>query len=205
MTKSDFWDKIATKYAARPISDQETYEKSLTHIHAHLKPTDHLLEIGCGTGSTALKLAPYVDRVTATDYAQGMLTIARAKLGEDAPDNVTFHHAAADDAHPGAPFDVICAFNLLHLVPDPAATIRHLHDELKPGGIFITKTPSIGDLPFLIRRVMIPAMRLIGKAPFLNESSNKGLLETLENTGFTLLETQTFGKKHYYFGVARRS
>ena len=52
-----FWDGIAEKYAKRPISDMAAYEYTLGRTRSYLKPEDQVLELGCGTGSTALLLA----------------------------------------------------------------------------------------------------------------------------------------------------
>ena len=48
-----FWDGVADKYAKTPIPDEADYAYTLERVRAHLKPGDRVLEIGCGTGSTA--------------------------------------------------------------------------------------------------------------------------------------------------------
>ena len=52
-----FWDKIAQKYATKRVADPAAYEAKLTRVRALLRAEDRVLEIGCGTGSTALTLA----------------------------------------------------------------------------------------------------------------------------------------------------
>ena len=75
-----FWDRIAPKYARKPVKDPAAYEDKLSRVRAALRPTDCILEIGCGTGSTALRLAPGVTHITATDASRGMIGIAQSKL-----------------------------------------------------------------------------------------------------------------------------
>ena len=51
MTKSQkFWNKFAARYAARPLKNFPAYEAMLADVATRLKPTDRVLEIGCGTG-----------------------------------------------------------------------------------------------------------------------------------------------------------
>jgi ubiquinone/menaquinone biosynthesis C-methylase UbiE len=72
-----FWDRAARKYAASPIGDMPGYERTLERTRHYLKPTDAAFEFGCGTGTTALNLAPSVARYVATDFAPEMIAIAR--------------------------------------------------------------------------------------------------------------------------------
>ena len=69
MTAQAFWDRHAPKYAKKPIADVTAYEEKLRCVTSLLKPTDRVLEIGCGTGGTARKIAPVVAHVTATDLS----------------------------------------------------------------------------------------------------------------------------------------
>jgi ubiquinone/menaquinone biosynthesis C-methylase UbiE len=70
-----FWDKRAEKYSQRPVADQNTYEKKLEITRTYFRPDSEVLEIGCGTGSTALAHAPYVKHILATDISPGMINI----------------------------------------------------------------------------------------------------------------------------------
>jgi SAM-dependent methyltransferase len=56
----EFWDKRADKYSQRPIADETTYQKKLEITRKYFREDMEVLEIGCGTGSTAIAHAPYV-------------------------------------------------------------------------------------------------------------------------------------------------
>jgi len=49
-----FWDRAAKKYIAKPIKDNETYQAKLQITSRYLSLTDVVLEIGCGSGETAI-------------------------------------------------------------------------------------------------------------------------------------------------------
>ncbi len=134
-----FWDRIAPKYARKPVDDPDAYEEKLALAASLLKPSDRVLEIGCGTGTTALRLAPNVAHYTATDGSSTMIGIADAKLGPGAPANVTFRHADAADQVAGAPFDAVCAFSLLHLVEDVPEVLAAVRAQLKTGRSVLVK------------------------------------------------------------------
>lgn len=186
-----FWDKIAPKYLKSPISDMAGYEDSLARTQSYFKPTDHVLEIGCGTGMTALRHAPHVARMVATDVSSAMINLARAREGQR--DNLAFEQAAAD-APPQGPFDVVLALNLLHLVPSVPRVLAAAYDRLKPGGTFISKSACLGDGGWYLRP-MIGAMKLVGKAPDVTYFTAPQLSRSLHDAGFDLIETRTTGKR----------
>jgi ubiquinone/menaquinone biosynthesis C-methylase UbiE len=150
----------------RQEPDTQNWEKTLDLTRARLAPEAEVLELGCGTGSSALRIAPFVSRYTGTDDASGMMEIAREKLAETPVEGLTFDTARTGDGSlPEGPFDAVLAFNLLHLVPDLPATLAEAHRLLKPGGLLITKTPCLGGNRFAALWPVVGVLRLVGKAP----------------------------------------
>ena len=203
--ETEFWDRIAPKYAKKPIADPAAYERKLARVGELLGEADRVLEIGCGTGGTALRLAAGVSHITATDVSRGMIEIARSKLGPETPDNVTFRQADAADLAVGRPFDAICAFSLLHLVDDVPHVLDRVRAQLKPGGLFISKTVCVKDGSFLIRPFIV-LLRMLGIAPKVGFLDADGLARQLRIAGFEIEELTYFGSNRMNpFIVARRT
>ncbi len=184
-----FWDKAARKYAASPIGNQAAYEETMTRTRAYLGTDKKVLEIGCGTGSTALLLAPDVGHITATDYAAEMIAIGKEKAAAAGTQNITFIQAEITDPQfAPASFDVVMGFNLLHLLEDPAKAIKRAHELLTPGGYFISKTVCLAKKKFLFA-LPVSVMRLFGKAPYLNFLGTDQIEDMITGAGFEIVET----------------
>jgi ubiquinone/menaquinone biosynthesis C-methylase UbiE len=190
-----FWNRAARKYVADPIQDMAGYERTLARTRGLLRNSDSVSELGCGTGTTALKLAPSVARIVATDVSSEMIAIAREKAIAQACSNAEFAVAAARRA-PGADgsFDAVLAFNLLHLIVDLPLMLRDVHRLLKPGGLFITKTPCLSEMNPLIR-FAVPVMRFVGKATFVAFFSAAELESEIARAGFTIIERARHGSE----------
>jgi len=152
-----------------------------------LQPHHRVLEMGCGTGSTALELADGVDRYIGTDVSSGMIAIAQEKIRDNAPTHLRFAVHAAEDI-PAAPHDVILALNLLHLVANAEEVLNRVFEALPSGGLFIAKTPLLKDGKWFLRP-MVPVMRFFGKAPFVTFLDDVDLEAHLKTAGFEVIET----------------
>ena len=192
---TQFWDRIARKYAADPIADIAGYERTLERTRHYLKGDETAFEFGCGTGTTALRLAPSVGRIVATDISGEMIAIAREKARAEDCSNATFEVARPEAAPwPDGSFDVAFGFNILHLVTQRAAALRAVHRLLRPGGLFISKTPCLKEMNPLVR-VAVPLMQLIGKAPHVAFLSAEDLECEIAAAGFEIIERARHGSR----------
>ena len=90
---------------------------------------------------------------------------------------------------------------------DVPATLRSIHVLLKPGGLFISKTPCLGDMNPLIRLLLLPAMRAIGKAPHVSCLGASTLEQLIIGAGFDVLVMESHaskGKDQRPYIVARK-
>ena len=201
-----FWDKIAPKYVAAPVRDTDAYAHTLDRTRAYLHQNDHVIELGCGSGTTAATLAPHVGHYLATDVSPKMIEYAQ----ERAMNGPSWLEPAVMPADlPGiapASADVVLAFSLLHLVPDRGGVLRRVHEVLKPGGYFISKTVCLGGPGALLFGPLIGAMRLFGKAPPVSLITGDALEVEMAGAGFEIVEAGDHNRKPACrFVVARKA
>lgn len=199
-----FWNRMAAGYARSPISDMESYETKLARTRALFRPDMRLLEVGCGTGSTALLHAPHVAHITATDISSEMLAIARAKAAEQGVDNISFEEAALDAIEiPPTGYDMVLAMSVIHLLPDRDAGLNRLFRLVKPGGYLVTSTVCIAETAPLIGIVM----RLGRPLGLILRSFTRAQLEdSIRAAGFDIEDSWRPGedRKKAVFHISRR-
>lgn len=192
-----FWDKMAAKYVKSPIEDMDAYTQTLERTRSYLSPGDRVLEVGCGSGSTALLLAGDVDHIVASDYSANMIEFGRQKAQDEGVANVSFIMADIfDEALEGEPYDVVLALNLLHLIEDVPGAVTRLHGLLKPGGLFISKTICQPGqrTPFKLRiiKMLLPLLRVLGAAPYVNFMAIAELEQFITAQGFKIIEAGNY-------------
>ena len=181
-----FWNKLADKYSRRPVADEAAYQKKLDATREYFEPDMEVLEIGCGTGSTAIAHAPYVKHIRASDLSTRMVEIAKDKAKAAGIDNVTFEALSVDALDvPDASIDVVMAHSVLHLLEDKERVIADFHQMLKPGGVFVSSTACIGDM-MLPLRLIIPVGRFLRLFPLVKIFSVDELKDSLANAGFEI-------------------
>lgn len=200
-----FWDRIAERYARKPVPNPEAYARKLTITRDFLSLESEVLELGCGTGSTALAHAHYVRHIQATDFSHEMLEIARLKAVSADIRNVEFCHANAQDAlASGKEFDAILALNLLHLLADWRSTIEAAHKRLKAGGVFVSSTPCLLDEHGWLRWIASAGARA-GVLPQLSFFTQEELQSAILGAGFTIEQRWQASSKNGLFLVARKA
>lgn len=200
--KARFWNRIARKYAADPIADLPGYETTLRRVQGLLTGEMSVLEVGCGTGSTALRLAPFTRRLLATDVSDEMIAIAREKLAAEPMQQLAFAVTDADALAVGSgEYDVVLAFNLLHLVSDLDGALGSAVQALRPGGRLISKTACIAEMNPLLRWLAIPVMRAIGKAPRVLSFDADALQGAMLRQGLEIEAVERHGTKGRDFRV----
>ncbi|ANY10482.1 class I SAM-dependent DNA methyltransferase [Pseudonocardia sp. HH130630-07] len=100
-----------------------------------------IVDLGCGTGVLALRLAGPRRHVTGVDPAAGSLRVARSKPGADA---VGWVHGDARAIPPGSDVDLVTmtgnAAQAVLTDDGWAAMLRHVRAALHPDGCFVFET-----------------------------------------------------------------
>lgn len=105
---------------------------------AALSSGQHVLDLGTGTGSVALRAAPFIvpnGQVLGVDLSPEMLAVARRRATELGLDHITFREGRAEEipADHGAIEVVLASLSLMYAI-DRAAAAREIARVLRPGG-----------------------------------------------------------------------
>jgi ubiquinone/menaquinone biosynthesis C-methylase UbiE len=117
-----FWDRYG----------QRTIER------LRLKPGSVILDVGCGSGASAIPAGEIVGpdgRVIGVDLAERLLAMARSKAVAQRLENIEFRRADMETlGYPDASFDaVVCVFAIF-FVPDMVKQVKELWRMVRPGG-----------------------------------------------------------------------
>jgi ubiquinone/menaquinone biosynthesis C-methylase UbiE len=107
------------------------------------RPCERVLDVGCGAGAFAARLAGRARHVDAVDRSAAMIEAARRR----APANVTPILADVLELRlPADHYDAIVSITALHHLPLDE-TLRHLAPALRPGGVLAAVVQPRVDLP----------------------------------------------------------
>lgn len=138
--QTGIWDRISEIYRSEIDRRLAPVVEGVIK-RASLKPGEHVLDVGTGTGSAAVRAASLVaptGRVVGIDISPDMLALAQQGASGLAIENVSFREGPAE-AIPAddAEFDVLVASLSFMYVIDRATAARESARVLRPGGRFI--------------------------------------------------------------------
>jgi ubiquinone/menaquinone biosynthesis C-methylase UbiE len=148
-----FWDdKASTTTGALIAVDGSASEETARLTGAYtakqvtsaldLKPTDRVLELGCGVGRIGLEIAPKVAYWEGADISQNMLDVARSRLAGQRNVGFTELKRSRLDGLADASFDkAYCVAVFIHMdKEDFFLYLEELARVLKPGGVLFFDT-----------------------------------------------------------------
>lgn len=119
------------------------FERRLRFLMSEVRAEDRALDLGCGTGEFAARLAEVCRAALGVDVAEGALSRARARHP-----GVDFRLVPIDGplALPDNSFDLVWTSEVIEHVADTAKWLSEARRVLAPGGRLLLTTPSHGRL-----------------------------------------------------------
>ena len=147
------------------------------------------MDYACGTGIVTYKIAADVKEIHAIDTSAKMIDLAKARARECEDANVHFARKTIfDEGLERESFDVILAFNILHLLEDARAAVRRVSELLKPGGLMVSVTPCLGEAGVLLK-TLLPLISKVGILSYLRTFRISEVKDLMSDEGFRILES----------------
>ena len=176
------WDRFASVYSAFVTGtpgNKKAYEAIYKRIRSVVKDKE-VLEIATGPGVIAKQVADEAKSMTATDFSEKMLAVARR--GE-VPSNLKFEQAdACRLPYEDNSFDVVIIANALHVIPEPEKAMAEIRRVIRKDGILIAPN-FIHDNKNKISGVFSKALSAAGVV-FEAKWDAAGFIAFLEENGF---------------------
>jgi ubiquinone/menaquinone biosynthesis C-methylase UbiE len=135
-----FWnDILAPKFIKfrHVLVDGLTHHSEAVFPNLPVKKGDRVLDVGCGFGDTAIKLARIVGdegEVVGIDCCDAFLDLAGEDAAKEGLKNISFMRGDAEIALPEGEFDFVFARFGTMFFANPVAGLRNMRKALRPGG-----------------------------------------------------------------------
>ncbi len=120
---------------------------ALEGVQEKLEQGARVADVGCGHGASTIIMAEAFpnSEFIGFDYHDASIERAReAAVDDGLGGRVSFAVASAKD-FPGKDYDLVCAFDCLHDMGDPAGAARHVRETLADDGTWMIVEPFAGD------------------------------------------------------------
>jgi ubiquinone/menaquinone biosynthesis C-methylase UbiE len=152
---------------------------AINHYHNFLlkhvpRNCENALEIGCGTGAFARRLAKYCKRVVALDLSSEMIRVARTRSSQF--ENLEFQLADAMTwDFPQSYFNYVCSIATLHHLQQRELFVK-MKDSLKPRGVLVV-LDLVESNNLMERMVDVIALGVSGSLRLIHNGRLKPLAE----------------------------
>jgi 2-polyprenyl-3-methyl-5-hydroxy-6-metoxy-1,4-benzoquinol methylase len=146
----DFWNQrpCNIRHSVKPVGSREYFEEVQARkyfVEPHIPEFAQfarwtgkkVLEIGCGIGTDTMNFARHGAQVTAVEFSEKSLEIARRRAEVYGfQDKIRFYLGNAEELTSFLPiesYDLIYSFGVIHHTPNPERVIKELHHYVHPG------------------------------------------------------------------------
>jgi SAM-dependent methyltransferase len=183
------WGALAPLFR-RAMTTLDRAKLRIVRRYAALGESSSLLDVGCGSGTflnlVRAETGAHVAGVDLVDLSH------RAELR-----SVEFHHGPFSEQPVGRErFDVVTMWHVLEHDYDPARSLRHAFESLKPGGWLIAEVPRLDSLSFRIFKDRWPGIQAPQHTALLDRQH---LITIARNAGFEVVEHLPYGAFPPYF------
>lgn len=166
-----------------------------TVARLNLRPTDRLLDVGCGTGVLLDRLSATFDaaQLVGVDPVPEMLAIARNRLSP----SIELRDGWAERLpFPANQFDVVVSCNVFHFIREPVRALREMRRVLRPGGRLVI-TDWCNDYPTC--RACDLYLRLFNRAHFKTYRAQE-CAQLLREAGYAVADIDCY-KINWLWGL----
>lgn len=137
--------------------DAGTYDRDYAFVAAYgaelldwlaVEPGETVVDLGCGTGELAARIAGAGASVIGIDSDEGMIAAARGRLPEAELRLADGHDFSVDE-----PVDAVFSNAALHWMPAAVEVLGCVSDALKPGGRFVAEMGATGNVATVMAAV----------------------------------------------------
>jgi ubiquinone/menaquinone biosynthesis C-methylase UbiE len=162
------------------------------------QPGARALEIGCGRGVGAEVILDVFGAATvdAFDLDPRMVDLARRRLSARGSKVRLWVGDAAAMSVPGAVYDIVFDFGIIHHVPNWRQVLLEAHRVLKPGGLFFAEEPVGGVLNH-------PLMHRLFAHPTEDRFEAADFRSALRDAGFAGLKEEQLWHMLFWFMAAK--
>ena len=195
MNAIDFHNDIATQFDHRYESSRafgERFRVWTDLFGRYVNATDHVMDLGCGSGIFSTYLANWGCSVIGIDGAVAMIELCNWKK-TSANACYIVQSLPLDDTRAFSPQDVIIASSLLEYIDDLERVLYQINALLTPGGLLMVSMPNRLSV---YRRVERGLFTLTGYPRYFahirHVTTETGFNRQLTGLGFDVLETKYF-------------
>jgi ubiquinone/menaquinone biosynthesis C-methylase UbiE len=185
-----YWDKLSPGYDQMIEKHWRIYQSLLLDKIANdVNVGDTVLEVACGTGLVALKVAERASKVSGIDISAPMIDEAEKKRREQSIDNVEFLVEDAYSLHFGDNiFDTVICNNALHNMKYPQKALAEIKRVLKPGGRFISAIVGFGESPKF--NLPYAILKLFVRFPVFYKFNLDKMADMIRDSGFSIVSKE---------------